>query len=149
MHGWDNDKPKTRGRARRALVADAGVAGTVAFAAASVAPVTASAKTLPAHKKTQAPVSTVNVPFFTATTPKSFPAQASSLKTAVSSARMMVLGQRNQAGALSVTGFHLKGAETFSWPLPGSSSWQRRRAGRSCSPSPRTGTPPTRRSPCT
>ena len=37
----------------------------------------------------------------------------SSLKTAVSSAGMMVLGTLDQAGALSVTGLHLKGAETF------------------------------------
>ena len=115
MHRWGNrDMSRRRGRARRALVAAAGVSSTVAFAAALVAPVTASAKTLPAaHKKTQAAVSTVDVPFLTATTSKSFSSAVSSLKTAVSSAGMMVLGTLDQAGALSVTGLHLKGAETF------------------------------------
>jgi|GEM_PF-2062705 uncharacterized protein (DUF302 family) len=115
MHRRDNpNRPKTRGRACRALVTTVSASGIVALAAALVAPVSASAKTLPAaHGKAQAQAGTVDVPFLTATTPKSFSSAVSSLKTAVSSAGMMVLGQLNQAGALSVTGLHLKGAETF------------------------------------
>lgn len=52
MHRWDNDdRSKTQGRACRALVAGAGVSGIVAFAATLAAPVTASAKMLPAAPK--------------------------------------------------------------------------------------------------
>ena len=115
MHRWDNDhRSKTQGRRHKALVGAAGVSGIVAFAATLAAPVTASAKTLPAPpKKAQAALSTVSVPFLAATTPKSFSSAVSSLKTAVSSAGMMVLGTLNQANVLSLSGLHLKGAETF------------------------------------
>jgi uncharacterized protein (DUF302 family) len=51
--------------------------------------------------------------FVQRSSPASFATTTARLKTAVSSAGMMVLGQLNQAGALSVTGLHLKGAESF------------------------------------
>lgn len=57
--------------------------------------------------------SAASAAFETSTTTKSFSATVSALKSSVSSAGMMVLGTLNQAGALSVAGLHLKGAETF------------------------------------
>ncbi|MDE3203602.1 MAG: DUF302 domain-containing protein [Acidobacteriota bacterium] len=62
-----------------------------------------------------APSATASVPvtFTTVASSKSFSSTVSGLKSAVSSAGMMVLGTLNQAGALSVTGLHLNGAESF------------------------------------
>jgi uncharacterized protein (DUF302 family) len=96
-------------RRTRKSPATAGALSALALAAALVGPASssASASAAPGH------ASGVNAPLLTATTSKSFSSTVSSFKRAVSSAGMMVLGQLNQAGALSVTGLHLKGAETF------------------------------------
>lgn len=51
--------------------------------------------------------------FLHATSSASFDDTVSSLKKAVASNGMMVLGNLNQKGALSTTGLHLKGAEAF------------------------------------
>jgi len=99
-------------RARRRAGAALAAALTTAAAVAAVAgPAGASAaKKGPAATVTKAGVM---VPFMAASSSKSFSSTVSSLKSAVSSAGMMVLGTLNQAGALSVTGLQLRGAETF------------------------------------
>jgi len=51
--------------------------------------------------------------FLHATSGASFDATVSSLKKAVASNGMMVLGNLNQKGALSTTGLNLRGAESF------------------------------------
>lgn len=51
--------------------------------------------------------------FLHATSSASFDATVSSLKKAVASNGMMVLGNLNQKGALSTTGLNLQGAESF------------------------------------
>jgi uncharacterized protein (DUF302 family) len=51
--------------------------------------------------------------FLHASSRASFDATVSSLKKAVASNGMMVLGNLNQKGALSTTGLNLKGAESF------------------------------------
>ncbi len=51
--------------------------------------------------------------FLHATSSASFGATVSSLKRAVASSGMMVLGKLNQKGALSTTGLNLAGAESF------------------------------------
>ena len=51
--------------------------------------------------------------FLHATSSASFDATVSSLKKAVASNGMMVLGNLNQKGALSTTGLNLAGAESF------------------------------------
>lgn len=53
------------------------------------------------------------IPFRHWTSSHSFSGTVAALKHAVSHNGMMVLGTLNQAGALSTTGLHLKGAESF------------------------------------
>jgi uncharacterized protein (DUF302 family) len=107
MQNRNNDNRLGHRKSRR-WSARSMIVGTAALAATLASTVPAVATT--AHKATHGSVS---APFYTATTSKSFSSATASLKTAVSSAGMMVLGQLNQAGALSITGLHLKGAETF------------------------------------
>ncbi len=91
--------------------AAAGTLGALCFTAALLAPAAAGSALAATRPAAAAPA--LSVPLLTSTTSKSFSAAVSSLKTAVSSAGMMVLGELNQAGALSVAGLHLKGAESF------------------------------------
>lgn len=60
-----------------------------------------------------APVFAQSAGFVKVTSHESFPATVSALKRAVSSNHMMVMGHINQARVLSMTGLHLKGAESF------------------------------------
>ena len=60
--------------------------------------------------KSRASVSTT---FITVPSSKSFDDTVSALKSSVSSNGLMVLGELNQAKALSITGLHLKGAHSF------------------------------------
>ena len=55
----------------------------------------------------------VSTSFITVPSSKSFDGTVSALKSSVSSNGLMVLGELNQAKALSITGLHLKGAHSF------------------------------------
>jgi uncharacterized protein (DUF302 family) len=57
--------------------------------------------------------SAVSTSFVTVTSSKSFAETVEALKHSVSGAGMMVLGELNQAGALSITGLKLPGAESL------------------------------------
>lgn len=57
--------------------------------------------------------STTNIQFIQSASSKSFSSTVSTLKHAISSNGMMVLGKLNQAGALKTTDLKLKGAESF------------------------------------
>lgn len=83
-----------------------------ALGAGLVAAGPATASATRAHRTTKH-AAAVSVQFYATTAGKSFDATIASLKTSVSSAGMMVLGQLNQANVLSVTGLHLAGAQTF------------------------------------
>lgn len=107
MQNRNNDNRLGHRKSRR-WSARSMIVGTAALAATLASTVPAVATT--AHKATHGSVS---APFYTATTSKSFSSATASLKTAVSSAGMMVLGQLNQAGALSITGLHLNGAASY------------------------------------
>ncbi len=109
MHAFRQLSKRLAGPRLGVILALATAVGAATLVATPVAPATASGSPLQASSKARSG----NVPFLSATTSKSFSSAVSSLKTAVSSAGMMVLGQLNQAGALSVTGLHLKGAEKF------------------------------------
>ena len=109
MHRSSSARPGHEGFAGK--VAGASLLASAALGASLLTAGSAAAARAEVHRP--ATSAAVEVPFLGATTTKSFAATTSSLKTAVSSAGMMVLGQLNQAGALSVTGLHLKGAETF------------------------------------
>ena len=109
MHRSSSARPGHEGFAGK--VAGASLLASAALGASLLTAGSAAAARAEVHRP--ATSAAVEVPFLGATTTRSFAATTSSLKTAVSSAGMMVLGQLNQAGALSVTGLHLKGAETF------------------------------------
>jgi len=102
-------QPTTAPTAAASPTAAATAAPTTAAAAS---PTTAAASPTVAAAANTTP-SSISTKFFTATSTKSFANTVSALKTAVSGAGMMVLGTLNQAGALSVAGLQLKGAETF------------------------------------
>lgn len=104
---------KTYRWAAGGLVAALGVAACGSSTSKAATSPTTAAPPLSTPTTSGSPGTAVSTAFMVSTSNGSFSSTVSGLKGGVSSAGLMVLGTLNQAGALSVTGLHLPGAETF------------------------------------